>query len=198
MALSDWNFGPHGPEILVDVGTVGIKRTITQPTMVAEFGSGYFSSVRVGLELRKWTLTWADTKHSIFENPGLIIPIYDDGTIVEGTHAGAVLQYVINPDTHEIVTNSDYGDQQTRMKYIQRFFGRRMQSPVAPFVFVDPAERGGIVFQEPYNYASAYKWLVRFANPDLLFTQGKKSYLWNFSFEIVEVRPGYEPGTVIT
>jgi hypothetical protein len=196
MALTDWNFGPHGPEILVDVGTVGIKRTISQPTMVADFGSGYFSSVRVGLELRKWTLTWADTKHDIFGRPGLIVPIYDDGTIVEGPSQGVSLQFVVNPDTNVITTNATGGDMQARMTYIQRFFGRRAQSPVAPFVFVDPGERGGDIniFEEPYNYAGAYKWLVRFVNPDQVFNQGKKAYLWGFSFEIIEVRPGYEPG----
>jgi hypothetical protein len=355
MAVTDWNFGAHGPEILTDVGTVGMKRTIGYTVLTADFGSGYFAQVRTGLEMRKWSLTWADTKHSITEQPHKVIPLYDDGTIVEGPSAGQPLTYVINPDPYgqipiynwgfetplvpddtgifpspagaswnfaagsaggagvvqglrysssmspegvqagyiqktgaisqaltgfvqgsqynlrfwtaqqmpgqvahdfdvyldpivnfgritpashiyqqvtipftagatqmilrfqgtnsngadvaslidqvaigpvnptpgALITNATYGDYQSRMKYLQRFFGRRMTSPVTPFVFVDPAERGGLVWEEPYNYASAYKWLVRLVNPEQVFTQGRRSNLWSFSLDIVEVRPGY-------
>lgn len=191
MAVTDWNFGIHGPEILTDVGTVGMKRTLGYTVLTADFGSGYFAQARTGLEMRKWTLTWSDTKHSITEQPHKVIPLYDDGTIVEGPGAGTALVFVVNPDTNAITTNATYGDYQSRMKYIQRFFGRRMTSPVTPFVFVDPAERGDLVWQEPYNYAAAQKWLVRLVNPEVAFTQGRRSNLWSFSIDIVEVRPGY-------
>ena len=189
MAVTDWNFGAHGPEILVDVGTVGLKRTLGYPTITADFGGGYFSQVRVGLDLRRWSLTWAAQKHNITENPHKVIPIYDDGTIVEGPTAGAPLAFQTYDNV--INTNATYGDMQSRMKYVQRFFGRRMMSAATPFVFVDPAERGGLIWEEPYNYSTAFKWLVRFVNPELIFTQAKVSNMWSWSADIIEVRPGY-------
>ena len=100
MAVTDWNFGPHGPEILTDVGNVGLKRTLGYPTITADFGGGYFAQVRVGLDLRRWSLVWTGQRHNILEQPHKVIPLYDDGTIVEGPSAGQPLQYVINPDPY--------------------------------------------------------------------------------------------------
>ena len=97
----------------------------------------------------------------------------------------------INPTPNALITNATYGDMQSRMKYLQRFFGRRMMSAATPFVFVDPAERGGVIWEEPYNYSTAFKWLVRFVNPELVFTQARQSNMWNWSADIIEVRPGY-------
>jgi hypothetical protein len=191
MAVTDWNFGPHGPEILTDIGTVGLKRTLGYPRITADFGGGYFAEVRVGLDLRRWSLTWAAQRHNISENPHKVIPVYDDGTIVEGPSAGAALTFVIDPAAGSITTNATYGDMQSRMKYLQRFFARRMMSTSTPFVFVDPAERGDVNWNEPYNYATAFKWLVRFTNPELVFTQVKRADMWNWSADIIEVRPGY-------
>jgi hypothetical protein len=191
LALSDWNFGPHGPEILIDVGTVGMKRGLAYDLITAEMGSGYYASANVGLPMRTWSLTWSGTKHDIGENPAIVVPLYDDGTIVEGPSAGASLIYVVNPDDGTITTNATYGDHQTRMKYLQRFFGRRMQAQQQPFVFVDPAEGRGVNWEEPYNYGTATKWLVRFVNVKQEFTQSGRSNQWNFSCDLIMVRPGY-------
>jgi hypothetical protein len=192
VSLSDWNFGPDGPEILVDIGTTGMKRGLAYDLIQAEMGSGYYASANVGLPLRTWSLTWAATKHDISENPAMVIPLYDDGKIVEGPSAGTVLTFVISPVDGTITTNATYGDMQTRMKYFQRFFGRRMQAQQQPFVFVDPAERGAVpIWQEPYNYAAAHKWLVRLLNVKQDFQQGGRSNFWSYSCDLIQVRPGY-------
>ena len=192
VALSDWNFGPDGPELLVDIGHTGLKRGLSYDLITAEMGSGFYASANVGLPMRTWSLQWTATKHDINENPAMVIPIYDDGKIVEGPNAGLSLVFVINPDTGIITTNATYGDMQSRMKYLQRFFGRRMQAQQQPFVFVDPGERGGVpVWQEPYNYAATHKWLVRFVNVKQDFQQGARANLWSFSCDLIQVRPGY-------
>lgn len=193
MAITDWNFGAHGPEILVDVGTVGLQRTISYPMLTADFGSGYYAAVITGDNDgdRTWKCVWSGTRHDKLERPGMVIPIYDDGTIVEGPSAGLALSFGLNEYTGEYVTNASGADMQSRMKYMQRFFHRWIQRGGLPFVFVDPAEAGGFYPTDPYDYSAAFKWLARFQNPTTTWTQSGKNNIWNFSADIVSVRPGY-------
>jgi hypothetical protein len=193
MALADWSFGAHGPEILVDMGTSGIVRTITCEQLTADFGSGYFGSAVIGNTkfTRKWKCTWSNQRQDRFQLPPFIIPMNDDGTYAEDLYYGTAIVATVHPDG-SITYNIPDDGRQPRLTYLQRFYQRHLNNGL-PFVFVDIVERSTWNPADPYNVSGQPKYLARFVPTSLQFTQaGNNNKRWSWSVEIQQVRPGYD------
>jgi hypothetical protein len=151
-------------ELLVDIGTAGIKRGLEWETVTADFGGGWYAAaVLDSTAIRTWTLSWSGIYHDPYERPALVQGYMEDGiTLVE--------------------------DLQSRPKYLQRFFNRRMVNGNEAFYMVDPFELG--------NPLLPTYWLVRMDTNTLDFNQsGQEKQRWDFS---VKVRLSRVPGVAQT
>src|SRR6516162_7600453 len=205
MALSDWAWADaHGPEILVDMGTVGIKRTLNCAGLAATFGDGYFASVVTGNPkfTRSWTLVWAEQRQDRWQLPEFVIPMMDDGAYAEDAYYGQP----VTPSTDAngnliyLLNNAPMpsGAMQPRWTYIQRFWQRHNQPGHAmyalPFVFVDIVERTTWDATDPYNLSSdtGCKYLCRITDFSVIPAQSSKSARrWGWTLNITQVRPSY-------
>jgi hypothetical protein len=146
-------------EVLMDIGTAGIKRDFEFETVTADFGGGWYAAaVLDSTPIRTWTLSWSGTYHDPYERPALVQPRYQDGSTLE--------------------------DVQSRLKYLQRFFARRMTNGNEAFYMIDPAELGSPL--------TPTYWLVRMDVNTITFTQsGSEKQRWDFS---VKCRLSRVPG----
>jgi hypothetical protein len=146
-------------EVLMDIGTAGIKRDFEFETVTADFGGGWYAAaVLDSTPIRTWTLSWSGTYHDPYERPALVQPRYQDGSTLE--------------------------DVQSRLKYLQRFFARRMTNGNEAFYMIDPAELG--------NPLTPTYWLVRMDVNTITFSQsGSEKQRWDFS---VKCRLSRVPG----
>jgi hypothetical protein len=194
MALTDWNFGTHGPEILVDMGTVGIQKTLGVTTLSADFGDGFFAQVVTGNTkgLRKWHLVWSERRHLFFQSPPTVIPMFDDGTYAEDLYLGTPVVATKQPNG-DLTYNIPDDGKQPRLTYITRFYQRRLRDGL-PFVFCDITERTTYNADDPYNLGlGGAKYLARITSANIPATQSAKSaHFWSWSLDIQQVRPGYD------
>ena len=146
-------------EVLMDIGTAGVKRDFEFETVTADFGGGWYAAaVLDSTPIRTWMLSWSGTYHDPYERPQLVQPRYQDGSTLE--------------------------DVQSRLKYLQRFFARRMTNGNEAFYMVDPAEPG--------NPLSPTYFLVRMDVNTITFSQsGTEKQRWDFS---VKTRLSRVPG----
>jgi hypothetical protein len=198
MALTDWNWpNAHYPEVLVDMGSAGIERTITCETLAADFGQGYFATAVVGNTkfTRKWKLTWAPQRQDRWQLPPFVIPMNDDGSYAEAAYYGQAVTSTVNADgsiSYFLAGAPMPADaMQPRLSYIQNFFQRRLKDGM-PFVFIDVVERTTWNVSDPYNLAGQPKYLARIIQSNLDFTQSSDSpRRWSWDMTIQQVRPGY-------
>ena len=147
-------------ELLLDIGTVNFTRGFEFETVTADFGGGWYAgAVLDAVPIRTWQLTWAGMYHDPYERPALVQPRYQDGSTLE--------------------------DLQSRPKYLQRFFARRMTNGNEPFYLVDPFELG--------DPAQPTYWLARMDVTTLVFNQGDERQRWSYG---VKVKFARVPGTL--
>ena len=94
-------------EVLVDIGTIGLERSVTWTVVQSEMGDGAHAAVTVGSAsgVRRWKLKW----EAIFDDLPLIQPRRGDGSI-QNIDGG------VTPPL------------QARPHYLQRFISRRFQN----------------------------------------------------------------------
>jgi hypothetical protein len=102
-------------ELLLDIGTAGMKRGIEYEVQMADFGGGWYGSAILDMvPIRTWELTWAGMYHDPYQRPILVQPRTTDG--------------------------AKFGSPVSRPKYLSDFFTRRMTNGNDPFYLVDPFE----------------------------------------------------------
>lgn len=151
-------------ELLVDIGSAGVKRDFEFETVTCDFGGGWYAAaVLDSTAIRTWTLNWSGIYHDPYERPALVQGYMEDGT-------------------------TTVEDLQSRLKYLQRFFARRMVNGNEAFYMVDPAELG--------NPLQPTYWLVRMDVNTITFSQsGQEKQRWDYS---VKVRLSRVPGVAQT
>lgn len=149
-------------ELLMDIGTVGMKRAFEFEDVIADFGGGWYAAaVLDAVPIRTWELSWSGVYHDVWERPAIIQPRYEDGSTLE--------------------------DLQSRPKYLQRFFARRMMEGCTPFYMPDPFEIG--------NPLTPTYRLVRMDTTTLPFQQSDEKNRWSYG---VKVKMARVPGIPIT
>ena len=152
-------------ELLLDIGIAGFKGGLEYEVVTADFGGGWYASAVLDvIPIRTWELTWGGIYHDPYERPALVQPRTSDGAKVE--------------------------DLQSRVKYLRRFFARRMTNGNDPFYIVDPIEPGD-PNQPTY-------WLARMDVTSISFQQsGDEKQRWSYGVKVKFARVPGVPQNII-